>query len=60
VCAATGTLQALVDEAEWASRPEAAPPRAQPGTGRELFAFMRHSADGAEQGASAMLHEAGL
>ncbi|AGH49607.1 phosphogluconate dehydratase [Sphingomonas sp. MM-1] len=60
VCAATGTLQALVDEAEWASRPEAAPPRAQPGTGRELFAFMRHSADGAEQGASAMLASAGL
>ncbi len=30
------------------------------GTGRELFAFMRHGADGAEQGASAMLAAAGL
>ncbi len=30
------------------------------GTGRELFAFMRHGSDGAEAGASAMLKTAGL
>jgi phosphogluconate dehydratase len=53
--AETGTLDALVDPAEWAAREcvPAPPPRA--GTGRELFAFMRHGASAAEQGGSALL-----
>jgi phosphogluconate dehydratase len=55
-----GSLTLLVDEAEFAARePAQAPPPAL-GTGRELFAFMRHGADGAEQGGSAMLAAAGL
>ena len=60
VCARTGELTALVDPAEWAAREDAPPPPPPLGTGRELFAFMRHTADGAEQGASAMLAGAGL
>ena len=36
------------------------PPPAHEGAGRELFAMMRHAADGAERGASAMLALAGL
>jgi phosphogluconate dehydratase len=60
LCADRGELAALVDEAEWEAR-EAAPPPPPPfGTGRELFAFMRHGADNAEHGASAMLAAAGL
>ncbi len=55
VCADTGVLAALVDEAELAAREPAAPPPPPVGTGRELFAFMRHHCDGAELGASAML-----
>ncbi|TXN19580.1 phosphogluconate dehydratase [Methylobacterium sp. WL9] len=55
-----GVLEALVDPAEWEARDEALPPADGLGTGRELFAFMRHGADGAEQGASAMLAAAGL
>jgi phosphogluconate dehydratase len=55
-----GTLEALVDPAEWEAREEATAPPPAFGTGRELFAFMRHGADGAEQGASAMLAAAGL
>ncbi|WP_336487087.1 phosphogluconate dehydratase [Methylobacterium nigriterrae] len=55
-----GRLEVLVDEAEFAAREESAPPAPASGTGRELFAFMRHGADGAEQGASAMLAAAGL
>jgi len=55
-----GILEVLVDEAEFAAREEALPPAPAFGTGRELFAFMRHGADGAEQGASAMLAAAGL
>jgi len=50
-----GTLDALVDAAEWAARPQAATPRPHIGTGRELFAFMRHGASNAEQGGSALL-----
>jgi len=38
------------------SRETAAPPPPPLGTGRELFAFMRATADNAEHGASAMLH----
>ncbi len=55
VCAERGELVALVPDAEWSARDPAAPPPPPRGTGRELFAFMRHAADGAEQGASAML-----
>ncbi|MCC0805387.1 phosphogluconate dehydratase [Methylobacterium sp. W2] len=55
-----GTLQALVDPEEWEAREGATPPPPAFGTGRELFAFLRHGADGAEQGASAMLAAAGL
>ena len=53
-------LEVMVDDAELASRPDAVAPPPATGTGRELFAFMRHGSDGAEQGASAMLAAAGL
>ncbi len=55
-----GILEALVDEAEWQGRAVAARPPEEMGTGRELFAFMRAGADGAEQGGSSMLAAAGL
>ncbi len=60
VCAHEGTLQALVDEAEWAAREQAPAPAEERGTGRELFAMMRRHSDPAEMGGSAMLKEAGL
>ena len=60
LCADRGELSALVDPDEWKARRDAAPPPPQFGTGRELFAFMRQGADGAERGASAMLAAAGL
>ena len=60
LCANRGELTALVDDEEWAGRRDANPPPPPFGTGRELFAFMRHGADGAERGASAMLAAAGL
>ncbi|ATW03673.1 phosphogluconate dehydratase [Sphingorhabdus sp. YGSMI21] len=60
VCAAKGELVALVDPAEWEAREQAAPPPPAMGTGRELFAMMRHHSDPAEKGGSAMLAEAGL
>jgi phosphogluconate dehydratase len=50
-----GLLEALVDADEWEARDAAAPPPPPLGTGRELFAFMRHGADEAEKGGSAML-----
>jgi phosphogluconate dehydratase len=50
-----GVLEVLVDAAEWQAREEAVPPPPEMGTGRELFAFMRHGASTAEAGASAML-----
>jgi len=50
-----GTLNALVDPAEWDARELAMTPRPHIGTGRELFAFMRHGANAAEQGGSALL-----
>jgi dihydroxyacid dehydratase/phosphogluconate dehydratase len=53
--AEAGELSALVAVEEWAARDEAKAPAPPLGTGRELFAFMRAGADGAEQGASAML-----
>ena len=60
LCGHDGSLTALVDATEWDAREPAAPPPAHVGTGRELFAFMRHGADTAERGGSAMLAAAGL
>lgn len=60
VCAVTGTLSALVEEAEWEARPLEKCPAPSVGTGRELFAMLRRYSDPAEQGGSAMLQEAGL
>jgi phosphogluconate dehydratase len=60
LCADRGELAALVDDLEWVAREDVKPPPPPFGTGRELFAFMRHGADGAERGASAMLAAAGL
>lgn len=58
--AEAGVLEALVDPAEWAARAHAEAPPAPLGTGRELFAMMRHGASEAEAGASAMLAAAEL
>ncbi len=60
VCAKKGELTALVDAAEWDAREQAEAPPAPLGTGRELFAMLRHHSDPAEMGGSAMLKEAGL
>ncbi|MBK7162816.1 MAG: phosphogluconate dehydratase [Sphingomonadales bacterium] len=60
LCANRGSLEALVDATEWDARENATPPPYEPGVGRELFAIMRHFADEAEKGGSAMLAEAGL
>ncbi|MDE2405043.1 MAG: phosphogluconate dehydratase [Sphingomonadales bacterium] len=57
LCARTGTL---ATSADLSGREAAPPPPAGEGMGRELFAMMRHGADGAEQGGSAMLAAAGL
>nr|WP_314446722.1 phosphogluconate dehydratase [uncultured Sphingomonas sp.] len=54
VCANEGALEAV--GVDLAAREPAAPPPPPVGTGRELFALMRHTADDAERGASAMLH----
>jgi phosphogluconate dehydratase len=60
LCATNGTLSVLVDDSEWADRALAPTPVAHMGTGRELFAMMRATADEAEKGGSAMLAAAGL
>lgn len=60
LCANMGTLDILVDEAEWAARMPVPMPPPHVGTGRELFAMMRATADEAEKGGSAMLAAAGL
>ena len=60
LCATNGTLSVLVDDSEWAGRAPAPTPMAHMGTGRELFAMMRATADEAEKGGSAMLAAAGL
>jgi phosphogluconate dehydratase len=60
LCGHDGELNVLMDAAEWAHRALATPPVHHDGLGRELFAMMRAGADGAEQGASAMLAAAGL
>ncbi len=52
---AAGTLDALVDASDWTAREAALPPPPPIGTGRELFALQRLTADDAERGASAML-----
>lgn len=54
VNALTGSLQALVDEAEWEKRSIDAPDlrENQVGTGRELFAMFRRNASAAEEGAA--------
>lgn len=57
LCAHTGTLEVLAD---LSGRQPVPPPPVHDGVGRELFAMMRSGADGAEQGASAMLAAAGL
>jgi len=57
LCAHEGTLSTSAD---LAARSPAPPPPQEWGTGRELFALFRTQADGAEQGASAMLAVGGL
>ena len=58
--AVAGTLNALVDPAEWATRKQAETPAPVQGMGRELFALFRQAADEAERGASPILAGAGL
>lgn len=60
LCANDGSLNVLVDEAEWTARMAVPVPPAHVGTARELFALMRIGADEAEKGGSAMLAAAGL
>jgi phosphogluconate dehydratase len=60
LCGHDGTLDVLIDATEWAHRAQAERPVHEDGLGREIFAMMRLGADGAEQGASAMLAAAGL
>ena len=60
LCASRGALDVLVDDAEWAARMPIPMPPQHVGTGRELFAMMRATADEAEKGGSAMLAAAGL
>ena len=60
VDAVAGTLDALVDGAEWLARTPAPAPAAADGFGRELFGLFRGAADEAEKGASAILAGAGL
>lgn len=60
LCGNTGTLSVLVDADTWEARRPAIAPPAHVGTGRELFALMRATADEAEKGGSAMLAAAGL
>lgn len=57
VCAETGELSTSAD---LSSRAPATDPAIEQGVGRELFRMMQTHADGAEQGASAMLASAGL
>ena len=54
LCARRGLLEAV--DVDLAGRDGCPPPPPPVGTGRELFAFMRATADNAEHGASAMLH----
>ena len=54
LCGNRGRLEAV--GVDLAGRDPAPPPPPPLGTGRELFAFMRATADDAERGGSAMLH----
>jgi phosphogluconate dehydratase len=54
LCGNRGSLEAL--DVDLANREPAPTPPPPLGTGRELFAFMRATADDAERGGSAMLH----
>ena len=54
LCAEKGLLDAV--DVDLAARDACALPSPPLGTGRELFAFMRATADNAERGASAMLN----
>ncbi|MFN7400064.1 MAG: phosphogluconate dehydratase [Sandaracinobacter sp.] len=60
LCAHSGRIDVLVDEAEFTAREPAAPPEDADGTGRELFALFRQASDAAELGASPILAAAGL
>jgi phosphogluconate dehydratase len=55
LCANSGSIEVLVNPEEWSSRISVNAPDDSDGVGRELFAFMRTGASGAEQGGSAML-----
>ena len=57
--AEAGTMQVLVDEAQWSARELATPDLAASahGTGRELFAMMRRHAASAEEGGGALFDE---
>ncbi|TRD10840.1 phosphogluconate dehydratase [Erythrobacter insulae] len=57
VCASTGELSTTAD---LSSRTPAPDPQPQWGVGREMYRMLQMQADGAEQGASAMLASAGL
>jgi phosphogluconate dehydratase len=57
LCALDGKIEILAD---LSVREAVAAPEVHDGTGRELFTLMRLTADGAEQGGSAMLAAAGL
>ena len=57
LCAVNGTLST---DADLSVRDPAPDPAPESGTGRELFGMLRHLADGAEQGASAMLASGGM
>ena len=54
LCASRGLLEVV--GVDLSARDACPPPPAPIGTGREMFAFMRSTADNAEHGASAMLH----
>ena len=54
LCAGRGLLEVV--DVDLATRDPCAAPAPPVGTGRELFSFMRATADNAERGASAMLH----
>jgi phosphogluconate dehydratase len=54
LCGNRGLLEAV--DVDFDAREPSSPPPPPVGTGRELFAFMRATADDAERGGSAMLH----